>query len=216
MLVRLRLRQLAEELETSVMPVREALRVLEAEGLVVLSEHRGARVAEISPAEILEAASLRMWVEVHAIRIATPKHDAKSLARAHDALEAGDAALQAGNGTRFTEHNRRFHEALEAPAGPLVTNLIGDLWNRLWQVRRSITLFTVQTGYMPIAHKEHSAVFEAVAAGDAERAAALLEAHRASALDAWHRALGLDDNEATPERPLVEQSSSTQPAQSAA
>jgi DNA-binding GntR family transcriptional regulator len=189
---RLRLRDLADQLGLSIMPVRDALRALEAEGLVVSSEHRGARVTETSPQEILEVAALRMWVEVHAIRIATPRHDERTLARARKALDAELSALKAGNAQRFTESNRALHEALEAPAGALVNTLIGDLWNRLWQARRSTALFVVQPGHMPKAHEEHAAIFDAVAAGDPERAASLLEAHRVSSLDAWRRALAVD------------------------
>ena len=186
---RLRLRDLAEELELSIMPVRDALRALEAEGLVVSFEHRGARVSQTSPEEILELAALRMWIQVLAVRIATPRHDEKTLAPARKALDAQRSALRAGNGPRFIESNRRFHEALEAPAGPLINGLISDLWNRLWQARRSTALFVVQPGQMSTAHKDHTAILDAVVAGDADRAVALFEAHGVSALDAWRRAL---------------------------
>jgi DNA-binding GntR family transcriptional regulator len=186
---RLRLRDLADQLGLSIMPVRDALRALETEGLVVSSEHRGARVSQTSPEEILELASLRMWIEVHAIRIATPRQDEKTLARAQKALDGQSAAVRAGNGPRFTEHNRRFHEAIEEPAGPLITGLIGDLWNRLWQARRSSALYVIDADRMPAALRDHTAIFEAVAAGDGEKAAKLFEAHRISSLKGWRRAL---------------------------
>src|SRR5580765_7402432 len=91
---RLSLRPLADRLGLSVMPIRDALRSLELEGLVEMSDHRGAYVAQISKAEVLECVSLRMWLEVYAVMESSELRDAGSLAASKAALADGRKALE--------------------------------------------------------------------------------------------------------------------------
>lgn len=186
---RLRLRPLASELGVSVMPVRDALRALEAEGLVEMVDHGGTRVSNISREEILETLSLRSWLEIHAVREAATRHTTKSIAEMREVLDGGKVAVEAQDGLAFSHANRRFHELIEAGAGSLVTELIGDLWNRLWQARRQASLFITVPERMAPAHEEHEAIFNAVAAGDPDAAAASMERHRTETLRAWETAL---------------------------
>lgn len=185
---RLSLRPLAARLGVSVMPVRDALRALELEGLVDSSDHQGSYVATISRGEILEAVSLRMWLEVYAAKRAAEIRDARSIDRARQALAAGEKAMSAGDGLRFTKANRRFHEALEAPVGGLAVAMIKDLWNRLWQVRQRASLFVLLPERMNEAHNEHVAILDAVERGDAKAAGVAAERHRDSTLVAWEHA----------------------------
>lgn len=194
----LRLRPLADELGLSVMPVRDAIQALSAEGLVSSENHRTARVTEISSSTILEIVSLRMWVETHAVSVATPKHTDATLAETAVELEACAKALAANDGSAFTERNRRFHEALEGPAGTLETTFIRQLWNRLWQVRRDKILFVRNPRQMHLAQSEHELIFNAVADGDARRAMDELLAHREHALAAWRVILAPELGEQPP------------------
>lgn len=185
---RLRLRPLAKELGLSAMPVRDALPALEAEGLVSVDE-QGARVTEISAPEVLEVVSLRMWIEVLAVQNATPELAAGDLKRAKAALDAGEAAVAAGDGEAFSEENRRFHEALERPAGDLITHYVEDLWNRHWHARRDFGLFAKDARFMRQAQSEHVLLYEAVADADADRAGKIMDEHRAAAIAAWEQLL---------------------------
>jgi len=189
---RLRLRPIADDLGLSVMPVRDAIQALRAEGLVTYENHRSARVTDVSSAAVLEIVSLRMWIEAHAVSVATPLHDESTLAAAADALAACEAALSAGDGSAYTEENRRFHEALEAPAGELEMTVIRQLWNRLWQVRRDKILFVRNPDHMNLAQSEHHLILAAVTEGDSRRVADELLAHREHALSAWRVALASD------------------------
>jgi DNA-binding GntR family transcriptional regulator len=187
---RLSLRPLAERLGVSVMPVRDALRALETEGLVETSDHQGAYVASVSRAEILEVVSIRMWLEVYAVMRAAEIQDRKSLEEARRALAAGEKAMEQGSGLKFTQANRQFHEAIEAPVDGLATDMIQDLWNRLWQVRRQGSLFVLLPERMKAAHAEHEDILVALERGNPKAAGKAAERHRETTLRAWEEAFG--------------------------
>jgi DNA-binding GntR family transcriptional regulator len=186
---RLVLRKLADDFGLSQMPVREALRMLQRDGLVEFESHRGAKVVAVSRDEVLEGISVRMWLEVLAVRDATPAHTAETLAAARHALERAEEAMERGDAREFSASNRALHEALEAPATGLVTITIDDLWDRVWRARRSLSLFLLRPEQMRTAQLEHDTLFEAVASGDAEAAGEAMAVHRESSLDAWREAL---------------------------
>jgi DNA-binding GntR family transcriptional regulator len=188
---RLLLRPLAEELGLSVMPVRDALRMLEADGLVTLESHRGATVTEIPREEVLQIIGMRMWLEILAVREAVPLHTPASLKRVEKSLADAERAMDAGNARAYTRANRALHEALEAPAPEPIRELVRDLWERLWQTRRTTALFETLPERISGAQREHREVVEAVRAGDAEAAGAAMERHRESTLEAWVEALDL-------------------------
>jgi DNA-binding GntR family transcriptional regulator len=188
---RLLLRPLAEELGLSVMPVRDALRMLEADGLVTLESHRGATVTEIPREDVLQIIGMRMWLEILAVREAVPLHTPASLKRVEKTLADAERAMEAGNARAYTRANRALHEALEAPAPEPIRELVRDLWERLWQTRRTTALFETLPERISGAQREHRAVVEAVRADDAEAAGAAMERHRESTLEAWVEALDL-------------------------
>jgi DNA-binding GntR family transcriptional regulator len=185
------LRPLAERLGVSVMPIRDALRVLEAQGLVVGVDHRGASVVDLGPDEIQEGASLRMWLEVYAIHQAASRHDAQSLRLVEEALEACELASTADDADRFSLENRRFHEAAESQAHAIVRSEIDDLWNRFWQRRRHAKLFQISPERMHHLQEEHRQIFAALQARDPEAAASAMERHRLNTLAAWREAYAL-------------------------
>jgi DNA-binding GntR family transcriptional regulator len=187
--MRLHLRALATQLEMSVMPIREALGMLETEGLVKGSDHRGTRVASISRDEILEVVGLRMWLEAFAVHESALNPSAVDVTRARHTLEAGADALAADASMDFTKSNREFHEILEAVANETASSMIAELWDRLWQVRRQMSLFTLIPGQMKIAQEEHEKILAAVEAGNAEGAVQAMERHRTTTLAAWATAL---------------------------
>ncbi len=182
---RLLLRPLAEELGISVMPVRDAIRLLERDGLATTESHRGATVTTISRNEILDTISMRMWLEVLAVREATPLHTKRTLAVAEEALVEAERAAATGEGLAYTLANRRVHKALEAPASPGVQQLVEELWDRLWQARRRMSLFVLAADRIVGAETEHRQLFDAVRSGDPNAAATAMERHRESTLVAW-------------------------------
>src|SRR5262245_5445046 len=89
----LRQHAIADELAVSRIPVREAFRQLEAEGLIKIIDHRGAIVAALSPEEIEELFDIRAALESVTLRQAVPRLTDDDLARAEKALEVYEKAL---------------------------------------------------------------------------------------------------------------------------
>lgn len=186
---RLLLRPLAEELGLSVMPVRDALRMLEGDGLVTLESHRGATVTSISKDAVLQTIGIRMWLEVLAVREAASRHTDSSLAAVERALAEAEKAMEAGDAIAYTRANRRLHEAIERPAPEPVRELIEDLWERLWQTRRRMALFALLPDSIPEAQREHREIVAGLRKRDPDAAGEAMERHRLSTLANWERAL---------------------------
>src|SRR5512143_1313775 len=107
---------LADELGVSRIPVREALRQLEAEGLVTFNPHRGAVVSSLSLGEIDELFELRAQIEGDLLRRAIPHMTAEDHARAAEILDAYELALHKGQVPVWGALNWQFHSTLYAPA----------------------------------------------------------------------------------------------------
>jgi DNA-binding GntR family transcriptional regulator len=185
---RLRLTELAREFQTSEMPVREALRMLHRDGLIVMHSHRGASVVNLALSEAAEVVAVRMHLELLAVEEATPLHTPETLAALARVAERMDRHGAAGEAAAFSEANRDFHRRLYAP-GPngALKQEIEDLWDRVWRVR-SRSIFGLVPARMAGAQAEHRAILEAVARGDAAGAVGAMAAHRAATLAGWSAA----------------------------
>jgi DNA-binding GntR family transcriptional regulator len=180
----LRLKPLAEDFDTSEVPVRDALRMLQRDGLAEM-RRRGTSVVEIDWEEMREAIAVRTHLELLAIEEAVPHHDAGSTARMTDLLDQMDRHAAAGELEAFSRTARGFHAALYAPCpSELVKTSIEDLWVRLWHAG-SRPLFQGLPDQLAEAQREHRAIVEAVRAGDAAAAVAAMREHRVTTLGAW-------------------------------
>lgn len=186
---RLLLRPIAEGLGVSVMPVRDAIRLLERDGLVTVENHRGAMVTQISRETVVESVGVRMWLEILAVREATPRHTARTLAAAKRSLAEAARAAAGGDALAYAHANRAVHRAFEAPAPESIRQLIDELWDRFWQVRRSMSLFVLDPQRISGAESEHLEIFEAIRSSDGDAAAQAMAAHRDTSLAAWETAL---------------------------
>jgi DNA-binding GntR family transcriptional regulator len=101
--------QIARELGTSQAPVREALRGLEALGVVEITPFRGARVRRPTRREIVEAYAVRSALEALAARLAVPRMTASDIAEFAGELEAMRKAARANDGHAVAEADARFH-----------------------------------------------------------------------------------------------------------
>src|SRR5262245_16066489 len=184
---RLRLTALAREFQISEMPVREALRMLQRDGLVRMENHRGATVINLSWEHAAEIVSMRMHLEVLATREAAGRHSAASLEEIAQLLRRMDDDAEAGRAERFSQGNREFHTRLYAP-GPnaALKQEIQDLWDRVWRARAA-SIFAVDPERMTQAQVEHRKILAAVRRGDAEAAAAAMERHRSHTMASWQR-----------------------------
>jgi len=185
---RLPLAPLAERFGTSEIPVREALRMLQRDGLVRIESHRGATVVSVSWEQLFEAIVVRTHLEILAIAEATGRHDEaglEALRKSLDEMHELAASPSPQSADAFSVANRAFHTAVYEP-GPhaLLKGQIQELWDRVWRTR-SQSLFYIAREQMLRAQTDHEAMFDAVAAGDAEAAVRIATAHRAGNLAAW-------------------------------
>ncbi|MER8845404.1 MULTISPECIES: GntR family transcriptional regulator [Mesorhizobium] len=168
---RLRQDHVAEEFNTSHVPVREAFRRLEAQGLAVSEPRRGVRVAAFDLGEVKEVAEMRAALEVLALRHAAPHLTSAILDQAEEATKAGDKSRDARS---WEEANRAFHRLILAPCGmPRLLATIDDLhaasarflfaaWRSEWETRTD---------------QDHRAILTALRQGNTESAAATLGRH---------------------------------------
>lgn len=165
---------LAAELGVSRIPVREALVQLEAEGLVRIEPHKGASVAALDAAEILELYELRALVEPELMRLSTPRLTATDFV----AIEALVAAFDAGasDPRPWGELNTDLHLALYARAGrPRALALVAG-WLRECDRTTRLQLSRGEEDRTR-AQAEHRELAALARAGEAEAAAALTRAH---------------------------------------
>lgn len=139
---RLVLGQIAGELDISVVPVREAIRRLEAEGLVTFERNVGAQVAMIEVTEYVHTMESLAIVEGAATRLTADLMTPERLARARTINDDMVASLEDFNPHRFTELNREFHEVLyDGCPNPHILDLVHRGWNRMRALRDSTFSF---------------------------------------------------------------------------
>jgi DNA-binding GntR family transcriptional regulator len=172
---RLVLDQLARELEVSPVPVREAVRRLEAEGLVTFTRNVGAEVRGIDVGDYAEAMQTLSYLEGAATSLAGPHLTPERLERARALNDEMRHLLEHGlDAVRFTELNEQFHRVLceACPNGHLFAVLDRE-WQRMSAIRRSS--FAAMPARSPQSVTEHDRILELLAQGapadDVERAA---------------------------------------------
>lgn len=166
---------IAAELGVSRIPVREALRQLEAEGLVVFNPHRGAVVSTLSIGEIEELFELRAQIESDLVRRAVPQATREDVARARDTLKAYDAAFRKGEVTAWGKLNWEFHATLYAPADRPFTMAVVQRLHQ--QSDRYLRMQLVLTHGETRASDEHRSILAAVEDKDVRRASQLMRQH---------------------------------------
>lgn len=163
---RLVLASIAAELDVSVVPVREALRRLEAEGSVTFVRNVGAAVAMPDPHEYLAVMETLAVVEAAATRIAAPLLDEEHLERARRTNEKMRrlAGSRRFDPERFTRLNKEFHEILFGPCpNTYLTETVHRCWARLDVLRTSTFSFVPDRANESV--REHDALLALLGTG---------------------------------------------------
>ncbi|MBD2489672.1 GntR family transcriptional regulator [Aulosira sp. FACHB-615] len=168
----LRQDEIATQFGVSRIPVREALRQLEAEGLVTLHLNRGAMVSVLTAAEAQEICEIRSALEVQAIQLAIPKFSAADLEKAALILETTDQTTDAGLLAQF---NWEFHAALYTSAER--PRLLAMIKNLHINCDRYVRMQMAQMDYQERSQKEHYQLLDACKQRDTKTAVRLLKRH---------------------------------------
>lgn len=155
---RLRQDTLASMLHVSRIPIREALRQLEAEGLVTFFAHRGATVSDLSIDEIGEVFDARALIESDLLRRAIPNMGPVVFERADEVLAAFDDALAKEDIRVWGQMNWKFHSTLYAPANRPLT--MGIVQNLNFNVDRYLRLHLRLTEAIHRARTDHRRILE--------------------------------------------------------
>jgi DNA-binding GntR family transcriptional regulator len=205
--------RISEEFDLSRTPVRESLRRLDAEGLVIIERNRGAMVRPIAKSEILDMYELRSRLEALAAERAAARVTAEDLAELDEAIAEFDAGLDAKGipdleiVRRVDAANYRFHNGLLRVAdNPRLSHLLARLVD-MPLVFQAMRVFTPEMRRR--SNLFHRLIRDAVAAGEADRAGRLMTEHILMGRDAlvFHINEGTDSLEAAifrdvPEREL--------------
>jgi DNA-binding GntR family transcriptional regulator len=183
----LRQETIAADLGISRIPVREALLLLEAEGLVRIVPHKGAVVAEVSLADVEELFGLRALLEPRLLRASAPKLEAADFAALREILADYSRHLTVGNVIRWGELNTEFHLRLYARAGqPRTEAFVNGL---LVSSDRYTRIQLSSTDGVKRAEEEHQTILALCEARQVEEASSLLETHIVAVGEALRRIL---------------------------
>ncbi|MDF3311462.1 GntR family transcriptional regulator [Rhodococcus sp. T2V] len=165
---------LAKRYGVSPTPVREALRLLEADGVITYASHRGASVVEMTPETARDLYHLRAATEGLAASTAVERMTPEGLASITTAYRELEDAIESGgkSSVELSVLNKRFHFALYQQSSPLIVQYVETLWVRF--VPRT-TVWTLHNA--PELQKDHARLLDAVVRGDAEAAAQVTREH---------------------------------------
>lgn len=168
----LRQEELAAAFAVSRMPVREALRQLEAQALVDFAPHRGAVVTDISAGDAADNYAIRAALEPAALRLSLPHLTLEDFDRAEGLLAEMDGEPDLA---RLGELNRRFHLTLYARAGR--PRLIALVEQHLAAADRYLRFHFAALGRHHMAQDEHALLLAQARAGDVEAATETIRSH---------------------------------------
>ena len=169
--------ELAERLDMSRTPVREALLVLEGQGLLELQPRKGVRILPISPGDMADIYDVLTELEgLSAEKAALAGYSVTELAALETAIDDMDAAILAGDLDAWSDADDRFHKELVRLGGNGRVKAIVEMMSD--QVRRARAVTLALRPLPTKSNDDHRQVFQAIKDGNAERASETHRAHR--------------------------------------
>lgn len=167
--------QLATRLGVSRTPVREAIRKLELEGLVIMMPRRGAKVAQITVKSIRDVLEIRRVLEVYAVTKACKNISQDGIAQLEGALKQFKDTINSEDLTNVAEADVYFHETIyNATNNPKLIGILNNLREQMYRYRME---YLKETTSHPNLIKEHEELVNAIAGRDVRAAVKIAERH---------------------------------------
>ena len=166
---------LANRLGVSRTPVREAIRKVELEGLVVMIPRKGAEVARITEKDLRDVLEVRSSLEELAAGLATERLDDDSREKIKTALDNFREAITTGDNPRIADCDVEFHDAVfEATKNKRLIQIINNLREQIYRYRLE---YVKDTEYHAVLMKEHEELVDAMFSGDKKGAQEIMKRH---------------------------------------
>lgn len=179
---RLLLKPISEEFGCSEIPVREALRALQAEGLITVIPHTGAFVSAPNIDELVELTEVRSILEPEATVAAAPYIDAVMIAKLRDMLAEMRTLGEQNAAQEYGRLNRRFHTfILDKTPNQKMAALVKDLWG---QADRGRLVYKKGPGFLGESMRQHTEIVDAIECKDLARLREIVAAHSQYGLNA--------------------------------
>jgi DNA-binding GntR family transcriptional regulator len=165
--------EIARRYGVSATPVREALRMLEADGMIEYTAHRGATVRDYTPQMANDLYRMRAEMEALAVTVAMERMTPEVRQRIADANAALLGAESDASPAELSRLNKALHFAIYEATSPVMIECIEMLWSRFTP---NVTLWSVDDFSVALRH-DHAAIIEAIEAGDAQAASRAMHEH---------------------------------------
>ena len=167
--------QLSKEIGVSRTPVREALHMLELDGLVVMIPKCGARVASISSSDLKDVLEVRRALDELAIKLACKRINSEQLDRLYQAMIKFKEATLKGNIEKIARADELFHDIIvEASFNKKLTYMMQNLSEQVYRFRYECVKDASMYGELM---KEHQEMYESIKNKDEQRAAQAVDSH---------------------------------------
>jgi len=171
--------ELAERLGVSRTPLREAMKMLQAEGIVQADHGRRAQVTALDVGDIDTVYGCRVLLEATGVLVTVPLLDKSKIAELAEAVTTMREHAADPNAETWARAHRRFHRTLVPEAGREFARTLSTYFDRAERLRRTFQTEEIAGGVR--LHEEHEAILRACRAKNASRAASLVAQHSARA-----------------------------------
>lgn len=160
--------QLAAKLGVSRTPIREAIRMLEQEGLAVTTPRKGAEVAKMTLKDMEDVLEIRASLDELASQIATVRITEEQLVRLKERKQDFEISLKSGSVKMIAEADVKFHDVIyEATNNPKLVSMLNNLREQIYRYRIE---YLKDAEKYPTLIKEHEEIYESLLARDEEAA----------------------------------------------
>ncbi len=170
--------QLAAKLGVSRTPIREAIRMLEQEGLAVTMPRRGAEVAKMTLKDMEDVLEIREALDELAVRIACTRITDEQLKKLSEVKDRFVSSTKTGDVKQIAEADVSFHDVIyEATGNPKLVTLLNNLREQVYRYRVE---YVKNPKNYPVLIKEHEAILQGLKDREVERAVSAMQEHVAN------------------------------------